>query len=165
MNRADHKMKKLFFAALILLTPMVAAADDAADAEAKLREYFDAFNARDTRTISEAIYSAPVHIANQSGHRAYLTPEDARTSLRNLYAQIEDQGWVKSVIQRVNACVIAEGLVFAEVIYARNTAEGEAIPPGIRTNIYVVQELPVGWRIVAFYGKNAGVKLTCDPQE
>jgi hypothetical protein len=144
-----------------LFAATVASADDAASAEAKIREYFDAFNDKAVQRISESIYSVPVHMASQAGHRAYLSVEDARENLLTLYRQIEDQGWSESVIDEVNACVIATGLVFAEVRYTRNKSNGEAIAPGLRTNIYVVQELPVGWRIIAFYGKNPDTLLTC----
>ena len=103
----------------------------------------------------------PVHIANQSGHRAYTSTSEAEKSLAGLYEQIEQQGWVQSVIQDVNACVIADGLVFAEVRYTRDKANGEAIEPGLRSNIYVLQKLPPGWRIVAFYGKDIDRQLAC----
>jgi hypothetical protein len=146
---------------LALLACTYAGADDAADAEAKIREYFDAFNAQDIDSITRDVYSIPVHIANQAGHRAYITGKDAATSLAGLYEQIEEQGWVESVIREVNVCVIADGLAFAEVRYTRNRKDGTAIAPGLRTNIYVVQELPQGWRIVAFYGKDPDKNMTC----
>jgi hypothetical protein len=92
---------------LALLACTYAGADDAADAEAKIREYFDAFNAQDIDSITRDVYSIPVHIANQAGHRAYITGKDAATSLAGLYEQIEEQGWVESVIREVNVCVIA----------------------------------------------------------
>jgi hypothetical protein len=154
-------IKTLILSTLMLFAWTAAGADDAADAEAKIREYFDVFNAKDAQKIAQTVYSVPLHIANQTGHRAYITAADAVSSLQNLYEQIESQGWAKSVIQDVDVCIVTEGLAFAEVRYTRNKANGEAIAPGIRTNIYVVQELPPGWRIVAFYSKDVDRKLSC----
>jgi hypothetical protein len=154
-------MKKTILALLLILTPGIAAADDAADAEAKVREYFDAFNEKDVDGIVERIYSMPVHVASGSGHRAYVTAEDARSSLAALYEQIEAQGWVKSVIREVKPCVVADGLVFAEVNYTRDKADGAAIAPGVRSNVYVLQKLAPGWRITAFYGRDVDKGLDC----
>ena len=154
-------MKKVFLSTLMLFAWTAAGADDAADAEAKIREYFAVFNSKDVQEIARNIYSIPVHIANQSGHRAYITTGDAERSLQNLYEQIESQGWAKSVIQEVDVCVVSAGLAFAEVRYTRDKANGEAITPGLRTNIYVVQKLPPGWRIVAFYSKDVDRRLSC----
>ena len=138
-----------------------AVADDATEAEAKVREYFDVFNTKDVDGILELIYSIPVHIGNSSGHRAYATAADARSSLAGLYEQIESQGWVRSVISDVDACVIADGLVFAEVNYTRDTADGEAIAPGLRSNVYVLQKLEPGWRITAFYSRDIDRGFDC----
>lgn len=154
-------IKTFVLSSLMLFAWTTTVADDAADAEAKVREYFDVFNAKDAQEIARSIYSIPVHMANQAGHRAYITTADAVSSLQSLYEQIESQGWTKSVIQNVDVCIVTEGLAFAEVTYTRDKANGEAIEPGIRTNIYVVQKLPPGWRIVAFYSKDVERKLSC----
>ena len=154
-------MNKLLRPALLLLLCAAASADDTADAEAKIREYFDVFNEKNIERITGSVYAMPVHIGNSSGHRAYLTEDDAANSLATLYTQIEEQGWAKSVIQAIDACAIADGLVFAEVRYSRNRHDGQAIAPGLRTNIYVVQKLAPGWRITAFYSKDADKRMTC----
>ena len=127
-----------------------------------MREYFDVFTAKDVDAILERIYSMPVHIGNSSGHRAYVTPDDARSSLKSLFEQIEAQGWVKSVIRDVETCSIADGLVFAEVTYTRDKANGEAIAPGLRSNVYVLQKLEPGWRITAFYSRDMDHRLRCE---
>ena len=147
-------MKKAILALACLLTWTTAAADDLSEAEVKVREYFDLFNTKDVDHILERIYSTPVHIGNSSGHRAYVTADDARSSLAGLYKQIEGQGWARSVISDVDACVIAAGLVFAEVTYTRDKTDGEAIAPGLRSNVYVLQKLEPGWRITAFYSRD-----------
>jgi hypothetical protein len=154
-------LKKLLLSTLILFTWTVASSDDATDAEAKIREYFDTFNDMNIEKIVRTVYALPVHIGNSSGHRAYITEEDAATSLEALFGQIEAEGWVESVIQEIDACAVAEGLVFAEVRYTRNKHDGEAIAPRLRTNIYVVQKLAPGWRITAFYSKDTDKRMTC----
>jgi hypothetical protein len=154
-------MKKTILALVFILTGTVVVADDATEAEAKVREYFDLFTAKDADGILERIYSIPVHIGNSSGHRAYETGADARAGLATLYEQIESQGWVRSVISNVDACVIADGLVFAEVTYTRDKADGEAITPGQRSNVYVLQKLEPGWRITAFYSRDMDKGFNC----
>ena len=154
-------MKKTILALVFVLTGTVVFADDATEAEAKVREYFDVFNAKDVDGILERIYSIPVHIGNSSGHRAYANGADARSSLAALYEQIDSQGWVRSVISNVDACVIADGLVFAEVTYTRDKADGEAIAPGLRSNVYVLQKLEPGWRITAFYSRDMDKGFDC----
>jgi hypothetical protein len=155
-------MKAIVFSLVLLMSCTFAFADDASDAEAKVREYFDVFNAKDVDGILKHIYSLPVHVGSSSGHSAYQSADDARTGLADLYPQIEKRGWVESVITNVDACVIADGLVFAEVTYTRDKADGEAIAPGLRSNVYVVQKLEPGWRITAFYSRDMDKGLACD---
>jgi len=147
--------------AILLFTTSVAVADDQSEAEAKVREYFDVFNSQDVERIVETVYSVPVHIGNSSGHRAYVTEHDARSGLTTLFGQIEDQGWVRSVISEVKPCSIANGLVFAEVTYTRQKSDGSAIAPGTRRNVYVLQNLSGGWRITAFYSQDPTKRFTC----
>jgi len=154
-------MKSTMLAVAIALSGAAADADDAAEAESKVREYFDVFTARDVDAIVERIYSIPVHIGNSSGHRAYQSIADARASLASLFEQIEAQGWVRSVIKTVETCVVADGLVFAEVTYTRDKANGEAIAPGLRSNVYVLQELEPGWRVTAFYSREMDKGFRC----
>ena len=154
-------MRIMMWVLSFILSGVAVAADDAAEAEAKVREYFDVFNAKDVDGILERIYSIPVHIGNSSGHRAYASAADARTGLTSLYEQIEAQGWARSVIQNVDACAIADGVVFAEVTYTRDKTDGEAIAPGLRSNVYVLQKLQPGWRITAFYGRAMDMGFRC----
>jgi ketosteroid isomerase-like protein len=155
------RVKRTILFLCLTLTPGIAASDDRSEAEAKVREYFDLFNARDVDAIVERVYSTPVHVASTDGHRAYVTGDDARSSLAGLYRQIEAQGWVRSVIREVKPCAVSEGLVFAEVNYTRDKADGQPIAPGLRSNVYVLQKLEPGWRITAFYGRDPDKGLDC----
>ena len=144
-------MREKVFLVLALFLASAALADDADDAGAKLHEYFEAFSAKDIRRIVNDVYSAPVHIGGGTAHRILATAEDAAANLARLYEQIEAQGWVESRIHDLKVCVAAESLALVDTRYSRIKANGEAIPPEIRTTLYVVQKLDGDWRIVAFY--------------
>ena len=79
-------MKKAVFA--LLFTSTIAMADDRSEAEAKVREYFDVFTSKNIEKIVTTVYSVPVHIGNSSGHRAYVTEDDARAGLTTLFGQL-----------------------------------------------------------------------------
>jgi hypothetical protein len=147
---------------VVLLTSATAGADDAADAAAKLHEYFAAFNTRDTTRVSTEIYSTPVHIGGGSGHRVLADPAAAVANLDNLFAQIEAQGWKESVIDNLKVCVLSETLALVDTRYARMTHDGKPIPPAVRTTLYVLQKLDGNWRIVAFYGHDADKRPVCE---
>lgn len=145
-----------------LLASATAGADDAEDAAAKLHEYFDAFNAKDTSRVSTQIYSTPVHIGGGSGHRVLADPAAAVANLDNLFSQIEAQGWKESVISNLKVCVLSATLALVDTRYARMTHDGQPIPPAVRTTLYVLQKLGGEWRIVAFYGHDADKRPTCE---
>lgn len=152
-------MRWTIAAALVAAGACLADATD--DVEAKMMQYFELFNARDVAGITEEIYAVPVHIASEAGHRSLSSDAASRDSLRNLYTQIEAQGWVRSVIDSVDVCLLSDGLAFAETRYARIDADGKPIPPDVRTNVYVLRKLETGWRIVAFYPHDPGRKFDC----
>ena len=150
---------------IIIVTALIGApvlADDVSESQAKLHEYFERFSARDIDGILGEIYANPVHIGSGSAHRAYQTNADAKKSLDSLYEQITGQGWVRSVIRRIDSCQLVDGLVFSDVRYVREKGDGEAIAPGLRSNIYVTRKTDKGWRIIAFYGKDPDVKFECN---
>ena len=153
-------MKKLILI-LFSLICMPAIADDVGDAEAKLYEYFEVFNAKDIEKIANVIYSTPVHIGGGASHRVLATPEAAVDNLNNLYPQIEAQGWKESVIENLQTCVLSDSLALVDTRYSRMDQEGNPIPPAIRTTMYVVQKIDGNWRIVAFYGHDNDSRPMC----
>ncbi len=139
----------------------VAIADDAADAGAKLYEYFATFNDKDAHKVANTIYSTPVHIGGGSGHRVLIDPDAAVENLTNLYVQIKAQGWVESKISDLKICLASETLALVDTRYSRIDNEGNAIPPEIRTTLYVLQKIDGDWRIVAFYGHDNDKRPAC----
>jgi len=153
-------MKSAILAIGLLVTSTVAA-EDAADAGAKLHEYFAAFNAGEWETVANEIYSTPVHIGGGDGHRVLADPAAAIANLVNLHEQITAQGWKESVIEDLRVCVLSGSLALVDTRYARVTRDGEPIPPAVRTTLYVLQKLDGDWRIVAFYGHDPEVRPAC----
>ena len=144
-----------------LLMAGLAGADDAADAGARLHEYFAAFNAGKWETVANEMYSTPVHIGGGEGHRVLADPAAAVANLVTLHEQIAAQGWKESVIDDLQVCVLSPSLALVDTRYSRMTEDGEPIPPAVRTTLYVLQKLDGTWRIVAFYGHDPDVRPTC----
>ena len=155
-------MKIRIIALLIFVICNVAVADDADDAGAKLYEYFATFNERDIQKVANEIYSTPVHIGGGAGHRVLATPDAAVENLTGLYKQLEAQGWVESKISDLKICVASETLALVDTRYSRLDNEGNAIPPAIRTTLYVLQKIEGDWRVVAFYGHENDMRPGCD---
>jgi hypothetical protein len=138
-----------------------AAADNAADAGAKVHEYFAAFNAQQVQRVANEIYSTPVHIGGGDGHRVLATPEAAVENLQSLYKVIIDRGWKESKISNLSICVASDSLALVDTQYSRLNQDGEPIPPVLRTNLYVLQKIDGAWRIVAFYGHDDDKRPAC----
>ena len=153
-------MKQLILI-LLSLAWFPAMADDAAEAEAKLYEYFEAFTQKDVVRVANDIYSTPVHIGGGAGHRVLATPEAAIDNLTNLYEQIEGQGWKASVIENLQTCVLSDSLAIVDTRYSRMDHDGKPIPPAIRTTMYLLQKIDGDWRIVAFYGHDNDSRPGC----
>ena len=161
-GRTVEVMMKFRLAVLLILIAFTAVhADDAADAGAKVHEYFEAFNARDIQKIATEIYSTPLHIGGGTGHRVLATPDAAMANLADLYVAIEAQGWRESVIENLRICMASDSLALVDTRYSRVDTNGEPIPPAIRTNLYVLQMLDGSWRIVAFYGHDDDIRPGC----
>jgi len=155
-------MRFRLIALLAFVSCNVAMADDAADAGAKLYEYFATFTEKDAHKVANTIYSTPVHIGGGSGHRVLADPDAAVENLMNLYVQIEAQGWVESKIHDLKICVASESLALVDTRYSRIDNAGNAIPPAIRTTLYVLQKIDGDWRIVAFYGHDNDKRPACE---
>jgi hypothetical protein len=147
---------------LLLAFSINVAADETDAAGAKLYEYFEVFNAKDIEKVSNYIYSTPVHIGGGDSHRVLADPVAAAENLTNLYAQLDKQGWKESVIDDLKICHASETLALVDTRYSRMDQDGQAIPPAIRTTLYVLQKIDDRWAIVAFYGHDSANRPTCD---
>ena len=154
-------MRINFIALLVFVSCNVSFADNAADAGAKVHEYFDVFNARDIKKIANEIYSTPVHIGGGDGHRILATPEAAAENLEGLYEVIGERGWKESKISSLSICVASDTLALVDTQYSRLNQNGDPIPPTLRTNLYVLQKIDGAWRIVAFYGHDDDKRPAC----
>ena len=154
------KFTILFY--ILLGTSGLVLADDSDDTGAKLYEYFETFNAKDMRKVANEIYSTPVHIGGGDGHRVLENPDAAVANLTNLFVQIEAQGWVESRIENLKICVASPTLALVDTRYSRIDKEGNAIPPAIRTTLYVLQKIEGDWRVVAFYGHDNDSRPACN---
>ena len=154
-------MKIRTIALLAFVVCNVAIADDAEEAGAKLYEYFATFNDKDIQKVANHIYSTPVHIGGGTSHRVLATPDAAVENLTGLYKQIEAQGWVESKISDLKICVASDSLALVDTRYSRLDNDGNAIPPAIRTTLYVLQKIEGDWRIVAFYGHDNDMRPGC----
>lgn len=155
-------MRQTILALALFSLACAAFADDRNDAAAKLHEYFAAFTAKDVQKVANEIYSTPVHIGGGSGHRVLADPSAAVANLNNLYGQIESQGWVESRIENLEICVPSSTLALVDTRYSRLDQDGNAIPPAIRTTLYVLQKIDGDWRIIAFYGHDNETRPGCD---
>jgi hypothetical protein len=154
-------MKRICWLVFILLSG-ASFADDASDASAKVYEYFDVFNAKDIQRIIDSIYSTPVHVGGGSGHRVLADDDAAIDNLTGLYEMLDGQGWKESVIENVRTCLLSSSLALVDTRYSRIDLDGNAIPPVIRTNLYIVQKIDGEWRIVSFYGHDTDKRPVCE---
>jgi hypothetical protein len=157
-------VRKLFWISIILLSA-ASFADDATDASNKVYEYFEVFNAKDISGIVNSIYSTPVHVGGGSGHRIIADEDAAIENLTGLYEMLDGQGWKESVIENVKTCLLSSSLALVDTRYSRIDREGNAIPPAIRANLYVMQKIDGEWRIVSFYGHDADKRPVCEGSE
>jgi hypothetical protein len=147
---------------MALFSASIVAADDAADAGAKLHEYFATFNQKDVLKVANEIYDTPVHVGGGEGHQVLADPAAAIENLSSLYKQIEAQGWVESRISDLQICIASPTLALVDTRYSRLTSEGDPIPPAVRTTLYVLQKIAGDWRIVAFYGHDNETRPSCN---
>ena len=146
---------------LIILIGSLSHADDANDASNKIHEYFDVFNTKELEEIANYIYSTPLLVGGGDGQIVWNDPASAINSLKNTYKNIESRGWKESVIDNTKTCLLSDNLALVDVKFSRIKANGEAIPPEIRTTLYVLQKIANEWRIIAFFGHGADSRPSC----
>ena len=84
------------------------------------------------------------------------------SSLTSFYVQLEEQGWQASVIDHLEICQLSDTLALVDTRFSRVKADGEPIPPAVRTTLYIVQKIDGNWRIVSWYGHDADKRPSCN---
>ena len=152
---------RVFTGLVLLCIAATGMADDAADAEQAVRDYFSAFSDRMAEKIAHEVYATPVQIGGGDGHRVLATPAAAIDNLRNLYVTLEQQNYRESVIDNLQTCVLSPTVALVDTRYSRIDRSGNPIPPHVRTVLYVLQKLDERWRIVSFYGHDNDRRPAC----
>lgn len=146
---------------LLTLLFMPVYADDVADAGAKIHEYFGSFNARDLDKIANEIYATPVLFAGGENRTVYATPADVISSQTSLFEMLDSQQWVESRISDLVVSICSDSIAFVDTQYSRLDVNGDAIPPAVRTNLYVVQKIDGVWHIISFFSHDNDVRPSC----
>ena len=55
----------------------------------------------------------------------------------------------------------SDTLALVDTRFSRLKANGEPIPPAVRTTLYVLQKIDGDWRVVSWYGHDADKRPAC----
>lgn len=138
-------------AALACAAAAPALADTAGrEVEAFMGEYLRLWNAHDAAAITQRIYrfEGPNPMGQQQGLEAE-------------FARLKSQGYDRSEMHSVEACLITKDQALAEFRYSRLKADGTPLPPKDRATLYMLRKFPDGWRITRLIGMDASADLTC----
>lgn len=145
-------MRRLILLAALIATTATAARADERGAEVKafMEQYISLWNAHDAAAITQRIYrfDAP----NPMGDLTGLSAE---------FARLKAQGYDRSTISNIEACVIGPDQAVAELRFSRLKADGTPLPPKDRASLYLLRRFPDGWRITRLIGMSATAKITC----
>lgn len=114
-----------------------------------MRGYTDAWNRHDSAAIAREFYGMSEDVAAQS------------TSLERQFEALRAQGYTRSDIHSIEACLLSPAQGLAELRFTRLTADGGHLPPRDRASVYVLRRQEKGWRIVQLLGMDASADLAC----
>lgn len=139
-------------AAALALTAAPALADEPArDIEAKMREYFQLWNAHDAAGVSSKVY----RFDNASN------PMNTQAGIQANFDQLKSQGYDKSTMASVEGCLLSETTGLAELRFTRWKTDGTPLGPKDRVGLYQLRKFPDGWRIVQMIGMDLSAHLNC----
>ena len=150
-------MRRLAILAALLLTANISLAQDAEELRALLDQYLTLFSNEQSRVIAEEIMATPAIFWD----RALLTHADTEMLFDELFADIKGRGWTRSVSLSVHVCELGQGLALMTLNYSALREDGEAIPPRVRGAFFLLRKLEAEWRIVAIYGRDPEVTVSC----
>jgi hypothetical protein len=125
-------------------------------------EYLALFNAGDSESIANSIFSAPIHYAGDWTQNTWQTEEEVTLGFDEIFNNLRDTGWSKSVHNLNDICIASDSLAFVTLTYSYLNVSGEPIPPTLRTGMYVAVQTPDGWRIYAGFDYDQRVQLDCN---
>lgn len=116
-------------------------------------EYFSYFNAIDSHFMAYRVFSSPVVSVDpiKGVTNIYSTAEDRKELYDKLYVSLREQGWSYSEITELRIQYLKEDVAFVRLSFNRNSADGEVLDIGSRSNQLVVLKTPDGWRIPHIY--------------
>jgi hypothetical protein len=114
-------------------------------------DYTKAWNRHDSAAIARDFY------------RLGSSVEEQTASLERGFENLRAQGYQKSDIFEVKACVTGADTAWAGMKFSRLKANGEPLPPKDRASSYLVQKFEDGWRITRMGagGVSADQPLAC----
>jgi hypothetical protein len=134
-----------------LLTGMPALAEPprSAEVEAFMRDYTETWNRHDTGEIARSFYRMGPATAEQ------------QASLERQFENLRAQGYSRSDIREIRACLTGTDTAWAGMKYSRLTAAGAALPPADRASAYALRRFADGWRITRLMNADASAPLSC----
>jgi hypothetical protein len=144
-------LKMIALGAALALCACASAPDvsPAAQVEAHMRGYTEAWNRHDSATIARDFY------------RMGPTVEEQTASLERGFENLRAQGYQKSDIHTILGCMTGEDTAWAGMRFTRLKADGEPLPPKDRASAYELKKFPDGWRITRMMGADAASPLQC----
>ena len=68
---------------------------------------------------------------------------------------------MESKISSLSICVASDILALVDTQNMRLIQDGYLIPPNLRTNLYLLQNIDGIWKVVAFYGHDDDKRPAC----
>ncbi len=121
--------------ALAGCTTAPAPASPEAAVEQFMWDYTEAWNRHDSAAIARHFY------------RLGPSVEEQTASLERGFENLRAQGYQKSDIFEVKACMTGPDTAWAGMKFSRLKADGEPLPPKDRASSYLVKKFEDGWRI------------------
>jgi hypothetical protein len=158
VNESGEGMKRVIFLVLAWSAAGTALAQNSDALRALLDKHLTLFSGEQSKQIAEETIGTPALFQDL----ALLTPTDTEALFGALFENIKSRGWARSVALNVDVCELGQGLALLALNYSRLQDDGEAIPPRVRGELYLLRELDTGWRIVAVFGRDPDITVSCN---
>ncbi len=119
------------------------------EVEAFMWAYTVAWNRHDAAMIADKFY------------RQGPSVEEETAALKRTFDGLVAQGYDKSNIRAIKACITGPDTAWAGMRFSRLKANGEPLPPKDRASAYDLKRFEDGWRITRLTSADASTPLTC----